>query len=390
MSQSGSVFQHTSGTWTVMYRTNDPATGKRKQVKKGGFRTKALAEQHLRRVLVQVEDGVHIKPARTTVADYLENVWLPHLDGLVAGGKMRPSTATQYRTLARLHVKPHIGGTRLDALDAPQLNRLYAQLLTSGRQTGKAKGTGLSSTTVHLVHVTISRALKDAVRWGKLARNVAANADAPQPKNAEREVWDSAQLRKFLDATSTDRLGALWHLLATTGIRRGEAAGLTWADVDLDAGELRVRRARVVVGYQVLDSGPKTDKGRRTIALDPGTVAVLRRHRAAQLEERLAWGPAYTDSGLVFTREDGTGLHPERITQGFARLVKRVGLPAITVHGVRHSYATQLADAGVSLEVISKRLGHSSLSITGDLYRHRTDESDRAAAEAGALRIAGG
>lgn len=383
MSQSGSVLK-VGGKWAVMYRTNDPATGRRRQTKKGGFATKKAAEAHLRRVLVAVEDGVHVKPTRTTLAEFVEADWLPSLDALVAGGKLRATTAAQYRTLARLHVLPRIGGTRLDALDAPQLNRLYGELLANGRRDGKG---GLSPTTVHLVHVTIGRCLKDAVRWGRLARNVAMNADPPQPKNEEKQVWTGAQLGAFLDFTRADRLAALWHLIATTGIRRGEAAGLEWGDVDLDAGELRIRHARVVVDYKVIDSGPKTEKGRRVIALDPRTVAALRRHRAAQAEERLAWGPAYADSGLVFTREDGAGLHPERITQGFGRLVKRSGLPRLTPHGVRHSYATALADAGVSLEVISKRLGHASVAITGDLYRHYTTESDRAAAEAGALRI---
>lgn len=386
MSQSGSVFFNGT-TWTVMYRTNDPATGKRVQVKKSQFKSEKKAEQYLRRQLVQVEDGVHVKPTRTTYGDYLRETWLPHLDGLVKGGNMRPATASQYSTLARCHVIPHLGGTRLDALDAPQLNALYAKLLVSGRTDGKG---GLSRTTVHAVHVTISRSLKDATKWGKLVRNAATNADPPQPDNAERAIWTDEQLQTFLDGTRTDRLGALWHLLATTGVRRGEAAGLLWEDVHFDREEINVRRARVVVDYKVVESGPKTPKGNRTMALDRETVAVLRRHRTAQLEERMAWGEAYDNTGLVFTKEDGAGLHPGAITQGFARAVKRSGLPTITVHGVRHSYATRLADAGVSLEVISKRLGHASVSITGDLYRHRTDQSDRAAAEAGALRIVGG
>jgi integrase len=388
VSQSGSIIHRPAKKlpWAAVYRAADPATGKPKQIWKS-FKTKKEAEAYLRRQVVQVEDGVHVRPSRETLRDYVEDAWLPSLDALVAGGKLRQTTALSYSTMARLHVLPRIGGTRLTAIDAPLLNRLYADLLREGRRDGKG---GLSTTTVHLVHVTISRALKDAVKWGRLARNPAQVADPPQAKNAEKQVWSADQLHAFLDFTRTERLGALWHLLATTGIRRGEAAGLTWEDVNLEAAELTIRRARVVVDYQVVESGPKTEKGRRTIALDPGTVATLRRYRAAQAEERLSWGPAYEDTGLVFTREDGSGLHPERITQGFARLVKRSGLPTLTVHGVRHSYATALADAGVPIDVISKRLGHSGISITADLYRHRTDQSDRAAAEAGALRIVGG
>jgi integrase len=387
VSQGGSIVQRPSGKWAAVYRAPDPATGKPRQIWKTfgtGAKGKRDAQAFLRRQLVAVEDGTHVRENRQTVQEFIEGDWLPSLDALVAGRKLRHTTATQYRTLARLHVVPRIGGVRLTALNAPRLNALYGELLTEGRRDGRG---GLSPTTVHLVHVTISRALKDAVKWGKLARNVAASADPPQPKSDERKIWTGDQLRQFLHVTRGDTLHALWLLLATTGIRRGEAAGLRWDDIDLEAGELRVEHARVVVNYHVVESGPKTDKGRRTIALDPMTVAALRKHRAAQKANRLAWGQAYADSGLVFTRDDGAGLHPERITQQFGRLVKRSGLPTLTVHGIRHSYATMLRDQGVPLDVISKRLGHSSIAITADLYTHRTDESDRAAAAAGALGL---
>jgi integrase len=98
----------------------------------------------------------------------------------------------------------------------------------------------------------------------------------------------------------------MWLLFATTGMRRGEVAGLAWHDVDLDNGELAVRQARVTVNYRVTDSGPKTEKGRRTLSLDPTTVTALRAHRRRQLEEQLAWSAGWTDSGLVFTRDDGS------------------------------------------------------------------------------------
>lgn len=385
MSQNGSVVQR-GKKWAAVYRAPDPATGRTRQVWRT-FATKKEAQAHLRRQVVAVEDGTHMRPSRQTLAAFVEDDWLPSLEALVAGGKLRSTTVANYRTLIRLHVLPHIGGIPLRALEAPRLNGLYAELLAAGRKDGRG---GLSATSVHLVHVTISRALRDAVKWGAVARNVAAMADPPQPANAERTIWTAPQLRLFLDSIEEERLRALWWLLATTGIRRGEAAGLAWPDVDLDGEQVHIRRARVVADYRVLESAPKTEKGRRTIALDPLTVSALRRHRAAQAQERLAWGEAWAAGELVFTKPEGGGLHPETITRTFDRLVRRAGLPRISVHGVRHSYATQLRDAGVPLDVISKRLGHSSLAITGDLYVHRTDEADRAAATAGVERIVGG
>ena len=148
-------------------------------------------------------------------------------------------------------------------------------------------------------------ALRDAVRWGHVARNV-ADAVQPPPSGApEMQVWTPAQLRTFLDNVRGDRLYAAWLLYATTGMRRAELAGLRWVDVDLDAGRVSPRRPRVVVDYQVIVSEPKTAKGRRSLVLDPVTLAALRRHRAHQAEERVAAGPLWQDSGLVFTWPDG-------------------------------------------------------------------------------------
>jgi integrase len=128
-------------------------------------------------------------------------------------------------------------------------------------------------------------------------------------------ICTAEQLRAFLDHARADHLVAAWHLLAKTGMRRGELLGLRWLDVDLEEGFLAVRQTRVSVDYEVAVGAPKTERGNRTVALDPATVAVLRDHRARQLEERLARGPAWTDTGLVFTREDGTEIHPQRLSQ---------------------------------------------------------------------------
>jgi integrase len=181
------------------------------------------------------------------------------------------------------------------------------------------------------------------VRWGLVARNVADAADPPRVPRREQAVWSAEELRVFLGAACEDRLAAMWLLFATTGMRRSELLGLLWRAVDLQArpGRLAVVQTVVVVDKRpVVVAEAKTATSRRQLALDLFTVAALKAHHVRQLEERLAWGPAWTEAGLVFTREDGQVLHPEHVTKRFARLVRDAGLPTITLHGVRHSYAT--------------------------------------------------
>ena len=158
--------------------------------------------------------------------------------------------------------------------------------MTEGRR--NAAG-GLAPKTVYYIHSILHRALRDAVRWGYVVRNMADAADPPKAKTPEMRVWTPAQLRAFLDHVRGERLYAAW-LLAATGMRRGEILGLRWGDLDLDAGRVAVRRPRILVDYQVQVSEPKTAKGRRSLALDPVTVVALRAHRARQAEEKLAVG----------------------------------------------------------------------------------------------------
>ena len=221
-----------------------------------------------------------------------------------------------------------------------------------------------------MVHRVLRKALNDAVLWGLLVRSPLLGVKPPRHEAPEMRAWTPDEARRFLDAVDDDRLYALWVLVLATGMRRGELAGLRWVDVDLDAGVLAVRRSRVSVSYLVHESDPKTRSSRRTISLDTRVIAVLRAHRRLQLEERLAWGAAWTDTGYVFTREDGYPLHPERITVLFGRLVESCGLSRVRLHDLRHSSASLILAAGVHPKIVSERLGHSSTSITLDLYSH--------------------
>jgi len=317
-----------------------------------------------------------------TLGAYLCDHWLPGLESDLEK-QLRPSTLASYRENIRLHVISHIGKAKLQALTEADLNRLYRKLITEGRRDGKGP---LSGRTVRYVHVLIHGALEAAVNENLVSRNVAKRAKPPRvDRGREPKAWTSDEARSFLAVARADRLSAMWTLLITTGARRGEIVGLTWDYVDLDSGRLRIRKALVSIGYQVTESLPKTSKSRRDISLDPGTVAALKEWRKSQLEERLAWGPAYVDSGYVFTREDGQSLHPDRVSKMFNRLVTMAGVPRIPLHGARHTAATLLLEAGIPAKVVQERLGHSSIVVTMDTYSHVVERLDRTAAEALAL-----
>jgi integrase len=360
----------------------DPATGKRRQRTKGGFRTRKECLQALNDVIAAARAGTFVEPAKRTVESFLVEEWLP----AVKPPRVRESTWLSYQLNIQNHIVPALGRMNLQGLTPGQLTAFYRHLLTSGRRDGKG---GLAPKTVKNIHATLHPALVVAMRWGYVVRNVADAVDLPKVITPEMQVWSPEQLRAFLTHVRADRLFAAWMLFATTGMRRGEVAGLRWTDVDLGAGQVKVVKPRVAVRYKVHVSEPKTLKGKRWLALDPATVAALREHRAHQAEERLMVGPGWVESGLVFTWPDGRALHPERFTRWFQQQARDAGLPKIRLHDVRHSYATAALAAGVPAKVVSERLGHANIAITMDTYSHVLPGMDERAASAVARLILG-
>jgi integrase len=352
-------------SWSVVVELEREATGKRRREWHSGYRTKREAEEARIEILGRLQRGEHVAASRLTLASFLEDQWLPSIRASV-----REGTFESYRRNVRSHLVPRLGNVALQALTPPQLNAFYAELLADGR---RDRSGGLSPRTVRYIHTILRRALQAAVRWQLVARNVADLADPPSPKAtrpAPMLTWSADELSRFLRSVADERTHPLWVVLASTGIRRGEALGALWTDVDLDGASWQVRHTLVAIDHELSESTPKTDQGRRSVALDPATVRVLREWRKRQLEDRMAWGPAWTDTGRVFTREDGSDLHPERVSELFDRLVKRSGLPRLTVHGLRHTHATLALQAGVHPKVVQERLGHSSVAFTLDRYSH--------------------
>jgi integrase len=315
---------------------------------------------------------------RRTLGDWLEE-WL----GLCTVRGLAPRTLETYRWVIRAYLPQQLLETQLRALRPQQLNALYAALLTEGRRRRgrEARGGGLSPRTVRMVHMVVRRALRDAVRLRMIELNPADAADPPswRVRSPVFPTWSPAELRRFLLATATDRDYAAYHLAAFTGLRRGELLALRWSDLDLQNAVLRVVQTIVVLWNRDPYIGPtKTDKSRRVIALDRQTVRVLRRHH--RISERVTSSHA-NDNAFVFCDKEGNPINPERFGDRFRSNVRRVGVPRIRFHDLRHTHATHALQAGVHPKIVSERLGHASIGITLEIYSHALPNMQAEAAE---------
>lgn len=253
-------------------------------------------------------------PTKVSVGSFLTDTWLP-----VVRHDLAASTFLNYEAMVRNRLLPHLGNLRLQDLGPGHIARCYDALRTDGANRRGRGGGRLTETSIQHTHRLLHAALRYATDQSLITRNPADGVRKPKRAKVEMKVWNADQLANFIGATEGDRLSALWRLAAYTGMRRSELLGLRWEDIDLQTATLAVRRKRVDVGYEMVDEvGSKSDSGVRVVDLDPGTLAVLRRWRKAQKEDRMAWGPVWTETGLVFTREDGMGLHADHVAGMFS------------------------------------------------------------------------
>jgi len=364
----------------------DPVTGKRRQRSKS-FTTKKEAEKELAKWLVEIERGTAIEPSKTTVAEYL-TLWLESY----ARHNTRPSTYASYESYTRTHLVPAFGSITLTRLMPAHLQDLYGAKLRGGRMDGKAGG--LSPRTVKYLHSIMREALQHAFEQGLIYRNVADAVRPPKGTRPQVRVWNADDARTFLTTAQDATYAPLWLVLLATGMRRGEALGLRWQDVDMTKGLIRVHQTLVDVNGKVAIGEPKTKSGRRTIELDSSCLTALKAHRERQSFLRRAWTDERRNLDLVFTTADGNWIHPRNVDREYFALLARIekqrqadrpddaALPRITLHGLRHTCATLLLLHNVNPKVVSERLGHASIGITLDTYSHVLPSMQRDAADA--------
>jgi integrase len=377
--------QRGHGSWYLSLELPAGPDGKRRRIRRGGFPTCRAAGKALARLRMPADPA-----ALVTTGEWLDR-WLGERTG------PRASTIRGYAAHVRLYLKPCLGHILLADLTAAHVQAMFTVI---ARQ-HEAEGRPVTAATLARVKATLRAALNAAIRAGLIGVNAASLAEMPAPRRPHPVVWTAArvaewqrtgirppvavwtpaQTARFLNVIRGHRLYAAYHLIALRGLRRGEAAGLRWCDIDLDSATAIITCQLQQYDGRLVLCPPKTPGSERAVALDRTTVAVLRAHKVAQDAERAALGREHHHSGYVFTCLNGDPMAPDRLSRTFRRLSDAVGLPPVRLHDLRHGAATLALAAKVDLKVVQDMLGHSSIVLTADTYTSVLPEVARKAAE---------
>lgn len=349
---SGSVYPRKNKQGKIIgYRGSYFAPdGKRRYV---SAKRKGDAEKALRQAMTDADRGFVFDGGTLTLENYLTR-WLTDS----VKDTVRRSTFVQYKSVVNRHLIPALGRLKLKALTPAHARSLYREKLDCE----------LSPRTVQYIHVTLHKALKQAVMDGLIPRNIADAVKAPQAHKIEVTPLTPAEVKVLLSAASGDRLETLYITAIHTGLRRSELLGLKWTDIDLDARTLSVQRS---LDRDGTFNPPKRNKSRRTVKLTAQAAEALKGHRARQNEERLQLGSLWEDWGLIFPNRSGKPMNADYLYhRGFKPLLERAELSGFTFHSLRHTCATLLLSKNVNPKIVSEMLGHATISQTMDTYSH--------------------
>ncbi|GAA6526914.1 tyrosine-type recombinase/integrase [Intrasporangium sp. DVR] len=358
----GSVYQTKGGRW-VGATYADTNTGGRKRVVVYG-RSRPEARKKLEALQKELDAGVLVAVENWTVQAYLEH-WLE----TVVKPNRAPKTYQGYELVVRLHLGPRIGKKKLRALTVRDVRLMCQHLAAAGMQ---RRG-------VQFAHAVLRAGLQNAMRDELLTRNVAKLVQVPAPEYVVGQGLKPDEAKKLLAAAKTERLHALYVLALYLGLRRGELLGLQWQHVDLDGETLQVVQSLQRVGGQLQLKAPKTRKSRRTVPLPLPVVEALKAHKIAQGKERLAAGPNWHDTGMVFASAVGTPMEPDNLRRSWYRVREILPEPRPRLHDLRHTCVTLLLTEGVAPHIVQEIVGHSAIDVTMTIYAHTSLEEKRKA-----------
>lgn len=364
---AGQLVNRGENTWYVRVFLGRDANGKRKFHNKTIHGTKKDAQRYLNAVLRELDLGTFVEPSDQTLSQYVEH-WLK--------AAVRPSvsarTADGYEALLRRYILPKLGAKKLSNLKAIEIQHIYAEM----------QERGLSAQIVRHTHSALRNALKQALRWGMLTRNVADLVELPKVPRAERRVLSPEEASLFLATAATAPRGLIFSFALLSGMRPEEYLALQWRDLDFERGTVTVQRALVRHKGKWSFAETKTSRSRRTIPLPAVLLQQLRTHKDKQTTERLCAGNLWESHDLIFCGEFGTPHSIPNLTYRYFRpLLAKAQLPRIRLYDLRHSHATLLLVAEENPKVVSERLGHSTITLTLDTYSHVLPNMQKRATE---------
>lgn len=368
----GSLEERAGGRWLVTVELGrDPLSGKRRRRRETVRGPKRDAQRRLREMLTE-RDTSGVNPTRILTSEWLDEA----LDLRVRDAEISPRTAENYRAIIRVHLAPTIGEVRLQDL-RPE------HILAVRKSVGEQVAPATTKTVLGLLRQSLDAAV--------VSRLIPSNpaASVPNPSRAgthrERRSLTESEISELLEVGTGSAHDIPMRFALATGVRQGELLGAPWDSIDLESATFEVRQTLAHQAGQFVLLPPKTRNSRRTIELSSATVALLRRHRAAQNETRLSLGRVWVDSGLVFPTIDGGPWSRHTFYDGFRRLLAQTQIAeqmTVNWHTFRHSAASLWIRGGADVFTVSRRLGHSSPAFTMSTYAHLLRGQQRTAAEA--------
>ena len=361
---------------------NDPGTGKQMRKTFTGATQKEVREK-MQKAAVAVQDGDFFEPSKLTLSAWLD-LWLREYSA-----DWKYKTLEKYETVCRVHLKPALGAVKLAKLSPPQIQSFYNELGRTGKVTTKKDKNGktverrepLSPKSIRLVHGVLSKALNTAVRIGYIKRNASELCTTPKLEKKEIQPLTDAQIKEFVALCAGEDYGRIYKLILFTGLREGEALGLTWDCVDFKAGTLKIKQQLQRQGEKD-ELVPLKNSKPRYLTAPAFVMQLLTDEHTHQIEQRLAAGELWQGwqsleemkTGLVFLKDDGSNITAAALYQRYKHLAEMIGKPESRVHDLRHTFAVLSLQNGDNVKTVQDNLGHATAAFTLDVYGHVSEK----------------
>ena len=359
--------------YDVYYRYTDMITGKKKQAIKRGFLRKSDAEAFLLDINKKQSEGKFLNQKPITIAEYLLQ-WLNDYVKI----NVRASSYVGYERIIKNHLIPYIGNTLLKNLTAMQIDNLYAELLQNGRSDGKG---GLSQKSVQYTHRVLNESLEHAVKKQLIYFNpMKGITNTPKPKKFQATIYTAKELLYLLNVAKDTPYELPIALAGICGWRRGECLGLKISDIDFSTKTIKISRQLILLRKQIVESEPKSTDSNRVIAVPDMVMEIIQKQIRVNNHYKQLLQNEYFDKGYLICHNNGAPIRPDYLTKNFANFIQSKGLKKIRFHDLRHTCASLMLKSGVAMKTASEILGHSSISITADLYTHVLQDTKQVAA----------